>query len=154
MSRFNEGTVFTNDKCIGCSKCISVCPVFGANVSRVIGGKQTVEVSKKCIDCGLCVVACEHGAREYRDDFDAVLKALSEGKKVSALIDPVLYLIYGNKTPQILGFLKDMGIYKIYDVSYGAEICLYAHAKYIKEHIDNNGQCRQFIANTCGALNN
>ncbi len=154
MSRFNEGTVFTNDKCIGCSKCISVCPVFGANVSRVIGGKQTVEVSKKCIDCGLCVVACEHAAREYRDDFDAVLKALSEGKKVSALIDPVLYLIYGNKTPQILGFLKDMGIYKIYDVSYGAEICLYAHAKYIKEHIDNNGQCRQFIANTCGALNN
>ena len=154
MSRFNEGTVYTNDKCIGCSKCISVCPVFGANVSRTIGGRQVVEVSKKCIDCGLCVVACEHGAREYKDDFEAVLKALSDKKKVSALIDPVLYLIYGDKAHEILGFLRDMGIYKIYDVAYGAEICMYAHAKYIKEHMDNNGQCRQFIANTCGALNN
>ncbi|SCX18395.1 diguanylate cyclase (GGDEF) domain-containing protein [Lachnospiraceae bacterium YSD2013] len=154
MGRFNEGTVFTNENCIGCSKCISVCPVFGANVSRVIGGKQSVEVSKKCIDCGLCVVACEHGAREYRDDLEAVIRAISEGKKVSALIDPVLYIIYGTKAPLILGFLKDMGIHRIYDVSYGAEICMYAHAKYIKEHMDKNGQCRQFIANTCGALNN
>ena len=154
MSRFNEGIVFTNDKCIGCSKCISVCPVFGANVSRVTDGKQVVEVSRKCIDCGLCVVACEHGAREYRDDLDTVLKALSEKRKISALIDPTLYMVYGGKSAEILGFLKDLGIHKLYDVAYGAEISMYAHAKYLKEHSDSTGQCRQFIANTCGALNN
>ena len=154
MSRFNEGTVFTNDKCIGCSKCISVCPIFGANVSRSVAGRQVVEVSKKCIDCGLCVVACEHGAREYRDDCETVMKALSGSRKISALIDPVFYMIYGNKSAEILGYLKDIGINKIYDVAYGAEICMYAHAKHIKEHMDPNGQCRQFVANTCGGLNN
>ena len=154
MSRFNEGNVFTNDKCIGCSKCISVCPVFGANVSRTVNGKQSVDVSKKCIDCGLCVVACEHKAREYKDDLQAVLDALSQKKKISALIDPTLYMVYGNRAPEILGFLKNLGINKIYDVAYGADISMYAHAKYIKEHLDSNGQCRQFIANTCGALNN
>ena len=154
MGRFNEGIVFTNDKCIGCSKCISACPVFGANVSRMVNEKLTVDVTQKCIDCGLCVVACEHGAREYKDDLETVLLALSEKKKISALIDPTLYMIYGSKAAEILGFLKDLGVCKLYDVAYGAEISMYAHAKYIKEHLDNNGQCRQFIANTCGALNN
>ncbi|MBO4678643.1 MAG: EAL domain-containing protein [Lachnospiraceae bacterium] len=154
MSRFNEGNVFTNDNCIGCSKCISVCPVFGSNVSRTIDGKQTVEVTRKCIDCGLCVVSCKHDAREYKDDLDTVLKALSQKKKISALIDPTLYMVYGSKSAEILGFLKDLGVDKLYDVAYGADISMFAHAKYLKEHLDNNGQCRQFIANTCGALNN
>ena len=31
LNQLNSGLVYTNDECIGCNHCISVCPVFGPN---------------------------------------------------------------------------------------------------------------------------
>ena len=151
MDRYNQGKIFTNSKCIGCNKCITVCPVMGANVSVARYGRNVVEVSKKCIECGCCVSACIHNARDYNDDTDAFFDDLSSGRKISLLVDPAFYIDYGKDAPFILGALTDAGINKIYDVAYGAEISVWAHAKYIKEHSDENGVCRQFIANNCAA---
>jgi Fe-S-cluster-containing hydrogenase component 2 len=39
-----EGLVFTNEKCIGCNKCISVCPVITANKAVDEDGKQIIQV--------------------------------------------------------------------------------------------------------------
>ena len=50
-----EGLVFTNEKCIGCNKCISVCPVITANKAVDEDGKQIIQVDgDKCISCGAC----------------------------------------------------------------------------------------------------
>ncbi len=154
MSRFNQGTVFTAKNCVGCNKCISVCPVLGANVSVPDEGHARVEVSQKCIECGLCVTACNHHARDFRDDSDAFFEDLNNGEKISVLIDPTFYLIYENKASAILAYLKNAGVNKIYDVAFGAEISAYFHAKYIKEHMDENGRCKEFIINSCAAVVN
>lgn len=67
MADIQNGLVFTNDKCIGCNKCISVCPVITANKAIEVDGISRVEVDgDKCIACGACFDACEHDAREYK----------------------------------------------------------------------------------------
>ena len=154
MGRFNKGTVYTEKNCVACNKCISVCPILGANVSVVEEGRVRVEVSNKCIECGLCVTACNHHARDFRDDIDAFFEDLNNGEKISLLIDPTFYLIYAHRAPMILAYLKKAGVYKIYDVAFGAEISAYFHAKYIKEHMNENGRCKEFIINSCAAVSN
>ena len=63
------GYVYTNENCIGCNRCISVCPILTANQAVVVDGKSRIEVNHaQCINCGACFDACEHQAREYADD--------------------------------------------------------------------------------------
>ena len=51
----NEGLVFTNEKCIGCNKCISVCSCEGACVSHEVDGKNRIDVDgSRCVACGAC----------------------------------------------------------------------------------------------------
>lgn len=82
-----RGLIFTNEKCIGCNKCISVCPVITANKAVKTGkGTQIIEVDgDRCIACGACFDACEHNAREYVDDTEEFFAALSKGEKLSVL---------------------------------------------------------------------
>ena len=37
--------VFTNEKCVGCNKCIRSCPVITANVA----GDEKLMLTKKCV---------------------------------------------------------------------------------------------------------
>lgn len=154
MGRFNEGIIYTNDNCIGCKKCISACRAFGANVSSWKNEIGKVNVSSKCINCGQCLVACEHGARVFRDDLDAFTKAVDSGEKISVLVDPTFYILYPDKAATVLGFLKELGVYKIYDVAFGAEISMFGHAQYLLDRADKTNHARQFIANNCSAINN
>lgn len=154
MARFNEGVIYTNDKCVGCNKCISVCMSFGANVSSHRNNEQRIDVSKKCINCGQCIHICSHGAREYRDDLDAFIKDIDAGEDISVLVDPSFYILYKDKAPKVFGFLKSLGVKNIYDVAYGAEISMYCHARYLKERQKKGHEVRQFIANNCAAINN
>ncbi len=151
MRRFNDGMVYTNEKCIGCNKCIRVCPVNGANVSVFENDSSTIMVSsKKCIQCGACVPACSHGARKYHDDTEDFFRALESDTKVSLLVDPTFYLLYQDSFKGILGYLKYLGVQKIYDIGFGAEISAYVHAKYLRDNKDDPK--RAFIANSCSAV--
>lgn len=152
MSRFNEGIVYTNTKCVGCNKCISVCPAMGANVSSVLDGRTRVDVSKKCIDCGLCINECIHHARDYRDDFDRFMEDLVKGENISLLVDPSFFIDYGEKAMEMLGELKTLGVKRFFDVAYGADISIYGHIAFVKKNMDKKHQVKQFIANNCAAV--
>ncbi len=152
MARYNEGKIYTTEKCIGCNKCISSCPVLGANVSVLENGLNRVKVSQKCIECGLCVGACAHNARRFSDDSERFLTDLTNGKEIALLVDPAFYVIYGKDAFKILTILKQRGVTSIYDVAYGADISAYLQAKYIKENSGNDHACNEFILNNCSAL--
>lgn len=151
MGRYNNGTVTTNSNCVSCNRCISVCPITGSNVSTSRNGVNSVEVSNKCIACGACVKACTHDARECRDDSRSFFSDLQNGEKISVLIDPAFYYIYKEKSEKIFGYLKSLGVNKIYDVAFGADISIWAHVRYLKEHNAQEGKCKEFIANSCAA---
>ena len=153
MNRYNKGIIYTNDNCIGCNKCISNCSLMGANVSVVKNGITRMAIdSRKCNDCGKCINVCIHHARSYRDDTDSFLQDLKSGEKISLILSPSFYAIYGDQASNIIGCLKALGVEKIYDGAFGTEISAYLTVKYIKECRQNSDNDRAFISNACPAL--
>lgn len=136
MAEFEQnGLVFTNDKCIGCNKCISQCPVLTANRAVVTEEGQHIYVDgSKCIGCGACFDSCEHEAREFRDDTEQLMADLAKGEKISLLWAPAFVANYPNEYKKILGGLKRMGANRIISVSFGADITTWGYIKYITEH--------------------
>lgn len=151
MYENQKGLIFTNDKCIGCNKCISVCPVIVANRAVMTKeGFQRIEVDgDKCIACGACFDACEHNAREFVDDTEEFFAALAKGERISILWAPAFAANYPNEYKKILGGLKKMGANRIISVSFGADITTWGYIKYISEHHFTGG-----ISQPCPAIVN
>lgn len=153
MSRYNNGIIFTNENCIACNKCVSGCALMGANVSIVKNGKAHMEIdSRKCNDCGRCIASCVHNARDYRDDTDTFFEDLKNGEKISLVIAPTFFGIYGENAAGIIGALRAAGVDKIYDGAFGRELSVYLTAKYIKESSHLPVKKRAFISNACPSL--
>ncbi len=140
--------IFTNEKCIGCNKCIHVCSCMGANIFTVKNGKNRIEVDeKKCIACGACIDVCEHKAREFKDDTNQFFNDLKRGANISVLVAPALKANYPDIYKNILGALKKMGVNHIISVSFGADITTWGYLNYIKEYDFKGG-----ISQPCPAV--
>ncbi len=134
MKKIKTGIIFTNDKCIGCNRCIMVCPVPGANRSVFQDGTNRITVDPvKCIHCGNCIKECRHDARGFIDDTEAFIRDLGN-KKISVLLAPSFFLLYPNTSGKIINFLLANGISAAYDVSFGVDIYMWATLKFYDEH--------------------
>ncbi len=130
-----DSLVFTNEKCIGCNKCISVCSSVGACVSVETNGKNHIAVDgNRCVACGACFDVCEHGAREYRDDTFRFFEDLKKGEKISILLAPAFKANYPDEYETVLGSLKELGVNRIISVSFGADITTWAYLNYITKN--------------------
>jgi len=87
----------------------------------------------KCITCGLCVSACKHDARSFSDDTERLFDDLSKGTPISFIAAPSIKTNLP-EYKKLLKYLKSLGANKIYDVSLGADICIWAHVRYIQEN--------------------
>ena len=132
----NDSLVFTNDRCQGCNRCISVCPVVTANYSATTDNcKQRINVHpENCVNCGACLKACEHDAREYNDDTEKFFDALKRGENISILLAPAFIANYPSEYGSILGGLKRLGVQHIISVSFGADITTWAYINYITKN--------------------
>lgn len=147
-----KSIIYTNDNCQGCNRCISACPVIGANHAQkeVKEGKVQYRINveeSQCVHCGKCIKECEHNAREYQDDTEAFLEALKRGEKISVLVAPAFRVNYPNTYKKAFGALKKLGVKEIHSVSFGADITTWAYLNYIKEYEFRGG-----IAQPCPAI--
>lgn len=151
MSANTKNTlVYTNDKCQGCNRCISVCPVLTANYSVQSEEGQRVEVhSENCIGCGACFDVCEHNARAFYDDTEQFFHDLKQGEEISVLLAPSFQANYPEQYASILGGLKEMGVKHIISVSFGADITTWGYLNYILENDVQGG-----ISQPCPAIVN
>ncbi len=144
------GLVYTNENCIGCNKCISVCPVLTANQAVVENGKTRIEVrGDRCIGCGACFDVCEHKARSFRDDTERLFADLKRGEKISIIWAPAFAANYPKEYKKVLGGLKKQGANRVLSVSFGADITTWAYIKYITENQFTGG-----ISQPCPAVVN
>lgn len=140
--------VYTNEKCVGCNKCISACPVLTANRAVEENGKNKIIVDgNACISCGACFDACAHDARSYVDDTERFFEDLKKGEKISLLLAPAFLANYPREYESVLGGLKKLGVNRIISVSFGADITTWGYIKYITEHNFTGG-----ISQPCPAV--
>ncbi|MCQ2521355.1 MAG: EAL domain-containing protein [Lachnospiraceae bacterium] len=139
MSELNAGLIYTNDKCIGCNRCISACPVLSANVSQIVNGESKMAVDPdKCIHCGNCLKMCRHGAREYRDDTELFLADVKSGKKFSLLVEPMLLLKENDELRHMIGYVQKLCGAKIYSTGVGADIMTWSYINYMQHSRKEN----------------
>jgi ferredoxin len=89
----------------------------------------------KCISCGHCISACKHNARYYIDDTERFFNDLQNGVEISVIAAPSIR----TNLPvwrRFFTYLNQAGVNKIYDVSLGADICIWAHVRYLEKHPD------------------
>ena len=68
----------------------------------------------------------------FNDDTDDFLKDLSSGKKISLIVAPSIRVNIPNYK-KVFGYFKSIGVNFIYDVSFGADITVWAYLKTIKD---------------------
>lgn len=146
------GTIFLDaEKCVGCNACIRACPVIDANVARTNeDGKLIIHIDdKKCIRCGACIRSCAHHARGFEDDIDAFMADMKAGQEIVLIAAPSIKIGFDGNWRHALQWFRNQGIKKIYDVSYGADICTWAHVRYLEKHPD-----AKVISQPCAAVVN
>lgn len=148
-----ESIILTDEKkCVGCNKCIMVCPVKYVNNVKVVNGERKIVVDKKrCIACGKCIQICDHDARSYSHDAETFWEDLKKGEEIIAIVAPSLVANQYEIYEKFFGYLKKLGVKSIYDVSLGADITVWAYAKYIKE---NKKSLDFLISQPCSSIVN
>ena len=121
-------------KCVGCNRCMRVCPVETANVARQYADgsiKVSLDTSQ-CLLCGACIGVCDHEARNIADDTERFFADLASGKPLSVITAPSIQ----TNIPQwkrLFSWLRMIGVSCIYDVSMGADICIWAHLRLLEK---------------------
>ncbi|MDE6727604.1 MAG: 4Fe-4S dicluster domain-containing protein, partial [Oscillospiraceae bacterium] len=142
---------FDKTKCVACNNCVRVCPSIGANsVEHDDNGKVVFNINvDKCIRCGACVKVCSHKARGYTDDTDRFWADLKGGVKMIAICAPAVKVSFDGCWRNVLDILKKNGVEKIFDVSFGADICTWGHIRYFEKHPKT-----KLISSPCPAIVN
>lgn len=146
------GVTINLEKCVGCNSCIKACPAKDANVASFNEeqGRTVITIDNtKCIKCGACIHACTHGARDYCDDTQAFFSALASGESLYLIVAPAIGNTFGQDYVHALDWLRQQGVKGIYDVSLGADICTWAHLRYLKQHPG-----AKLISQPCAAIVN
>lgn len=139
------------EKCVGCNACVRACPAGDANIAHIDDeGILRIEIDdSKCIKCGACITACSHNARYFQDDIDQFLSDLKADQEIAVIAAPSIKIAFEGNWRHALQWLQNQGVKGIYDVSYGADICTWAHLRYIEKHPD-----AKLISQPCAAVVN
>lgn len=142
---------FDKSKCVACNNCIRVCPSVEANsVEHDENGKIVFNINPdKCIRCGACVKVCSHKARGYTDDTDRFWADLKSGTKIIAICAPAVKVSFDGCWRNVLDILKKNGVEKIFDVSFGADVCTWGHIRYLEKNPKS-----KLISSPCPAIVN
>ncbi len=129
----SELIIVKPEKCVGCNACVRECPAPEANMTKQLedGRFITMVNHDKCIGCGECVKKCNHGARDFIDDTDECISEMIK-EKIIIMASPAIKTVLPTKWKGVLDWFKKQGC-TIFDVSFGADICTWAHLRTIEQ---------------------
>lgn len=134
------------EKCQNCHACITVCPSKFCND----GSGDHIKINHDlCVGCGQCITACTWGARVIVDDLQLFLNDLHRGVPMVAIVAPAVAASFTETYLNLNGWLKQLGVSAVFDVSFGAELTVKSYVEYIK-----NSGAKTVIAQPCPAIVN
>lgn len=129
--------------CIGCSRCLRVCPTEAIRIRK---GKAYIQESR-CIDCGKCHEVCTVKAVNVKqDDFENIYKY-----EHSVALLPSVFLgqfPQDMRVSRIYAALKDIGFRHVFEVESAAAIYAEAKHRYAKDNEDKE----PLISSFCPAI--
>lgn len=128
---FYHALQINENKCIGCSHCMKICPT---EAIRVYDGKAHISESR-CIDCGKCFKICPTRAVYIKqDDFESIFNFPCR----VALIPSVFLGQFPNdiSVSRIYAILKEIGFTHVFETESTTPIYTAAKNKYHHEHRD------------------
>ena len=143
----NSHIRLVKDDCIGCNRCIRACPIETANIAyQDAHGSIKIHIdTTQCIHCGTCVNVCDHAARDFEDDTQRFFHDLAAGVPVAVMAAPSIQTNIP-QWKQLFTWLRQRGVSSIYDVSLGADICIWAHLRLLEK------EPRPIITQPCSAI--
>ncbi len=140
---FHHALKISDDICIGCSHCMSVCPT---EAIRVRNGKAIL-YENRCVDCGECFKACPVSAIYIdQDDFNRI----HAFKYRIALVPAVFFGQFPEEIShnQIYAAILANGFTHIYEGETGVDLLLDAMKAYAK----SNPHKKPLISSFCPAI--
>jgi Na+-translocating ferredoxin:NAD+ oxidoreductase RNF subunit RnfB len=143
VNGYFHSVALREDKCRGCTNCISTCPTEAIRVRK---GKARI-ILERCIDCGECIRVCPSNAKIADTDPFQAIKAFDYAVAVPA---PSLYGQFpAPYTPDhILTGLKRLGFDDVFEAAFAAELVAEAVREY-GTAIDRN---KPVISSSCPAV--
>ena len=147
------------DKCIKCGKCKDVCPYHAivyipipceevcptGAINKDETGKQEIDYDK-CIFCGKCMAACPFTAVLEKSQMLDVLKRLSYGSKLVAMVAPAIAGEFNATMPQLVTALKKLGFAEVVEVAAGADKTALLEANEFIERMEHGAK---FMTSSC-----
>ncbi|SHJ00230.1 [Fe-Fe] hydrogenase large subunit C-terminal domain-containing protein [Lutispora thermophila] len=143
-NEYNHSVILREDRCIGCTSCLKVCPT---EAIRVRDGKAKI-ISDRCIDCGECIKICPNHAKSAITDDLNMLKRFKYNIAIPSLT------IYGQfpsniSIDHILTSIKRIGFDEVIEGTLGADISI----DLIKEYLLKKPGIRfPLINSSCPAI--
>lgn len=154
------------DKCKECGQCAKACP-YNAIADLIRPCKKICPVGaitmdengiceiddSKCIKCGHCIHACPFGAIGSKTDIVDVIKAITSGKKVVAMVAPAIEGSFGADITidSIRTACKKVGFSDMVEVALGGDMTAGAEAK---EWLEANKEGKKMTTSCCPAFVN
>jgi iron-only hydrogenase group A len=150
--KFGSALIYDSSKCIDCKNCVEMCAKQAVNFLEMKDNGAFHEVvpsenkKRDCIYCGQCLVHCPVGAFEAAGEFEDVEKCLNQkNKKVIFQFAPSIRSSIGEEfglpagsivTEKLVGAIKELGAYKVFDTSVGGDFTTYEEAREFIEKVE------------------
>lgn len=143
MKDFHHALKIVDDLCIGCSKCMNVCPTHAIRVRK---GKAKL-MDNRCIDCGECYRICPVSAIIIEQDD---LNKIFDFKYRVALVPAVFFGQFKSKYSinQIYSLLYEMGFTHVLEVEHGVQII----KEEVKKILKSGTETKPLISAFCPAI--
>jgi len=131
------------DRCVGCTHCIRVCPT---EAIRVRGGKAR-RTPYRCIDCGECLRVCPWKAWTVETDPS---DPVGEKSHAVAVLDPAVFGQFGNRAfpGSILQAFEEIGFSQAREMREG----LFLYCRAVGRYLSSGRSAPPAISSDCPAV--